>query len=524
VKPVSTFGTILSSAGIIAFFSLLSRALGLLRDRFLAGSFGAGEVLDAYYAAFKVPDFLFNLLVLGALTSAFVPVVGSYLAQKKRLEANRITSAVFNLLALLMIVLSATAFILAPQLIDLTAPGFSDVARDLTIRLTRIMLLSPIIFGISSVVSSYLNTTRHFTAYAIAPVLYNLGIILGVIFLVPYFGATGLAYGVLLGALLHLFVQIPALIKSGFRYSITSSLRHPGVKKIVMLAGPRVLSIAALQINVVAVTAIASTLATGTVAAYNLAFNLQSLPLGIVGLSLATVIFPYLAEAVSKNDGKGFIAQLSQTIRQMLFLIIPLSVAFILLRSPIVDLAFGTGAFDVQDSASTALALGIFSISLFAQSIVPVLSRAFYALEDTRTPVLISIFSVGANIAAAIFLGRSHGVLGLALAFSGAAVLDFLLHTIFLRARLGTLDDKAIFFSALRTIFATALGAAVLIGSQLGLEALLGPDSFAKLLLQAVVSLLLGAGVYVLIHALFRSSELREFTSLFRSKFPRNRS
>ncbi|MFH0830663.1 MAG: murein biosynthesis integral membrane protein MurJ [Parcubacteria group bacterium] len=511
-------GTILTSAGLIGLFSLVSRAVGLVRDRLLAGSFGAGETLDAYYAAFKLPDFLYNLLVLGALTAAFVPVVGGLLAKGKSNQANRVASGVLNLLALSLIVLSGLALLLTPQIAKLIAPGFSPDQLELTIRLTRIMLLSPIIFGVASVASSYLNATKRFAAYAIAPVLYNVGIIVGITLLVPWLGPIGLAWGVIAGALLNLLVQIPALLRSGFRYSWRVPLNEAGVLRVLTLAGPRVISVAAMQINVVVITAIATWYESGTVSAYNLAFNMQSLPLGLVGLSLATAVFPYLAEAASRNDSNGFIAHLVATLRQLFFLIVPMSVVLIVLRVPIVRLVFGTGAFDFTDTYTTAAALGVFALSLFAQSAVPVLARAFYSLQDTRTPVLISIFSVVVNIVAALLLAPKLDVMGLAAAFSLAALVDFVLHVILLRNRLGNLRDVELIGSVLRVIVASALAGAATLGTAYVLEQLIPLQTVLEVLLLLVVAGLAGLVVYLLAHLALGGRELREVATTLRRR------
>lgn len=513
-----TIGTVLSSAGLIAFFSLVSRFLGLLRDRLLAGEFGADVTLDAYYAAFKIPDFLYNLLVLGALTAAFVPVVANYLAKDKSHEANKITSAVMTILGVLMTSLSLIAFLCLPWLITLTAPGFSGEARDLTLQLTRIMLISPILFGISSVVSSFLNTTRHFLAYALAPVFYNIGIIGGVIFLVPELGQSGLAWGVVGGAALHLLVQLPALYRAGFRFSFSASWMQPGVRKIIVLAGPRILSIAALQINVVAITAIASTLPTGSVASYNLAFNLQSLPLGLVGISIATAVFPVLAELASRNEAQKFTMQIAETFRHMVFLIIPLSVALIVLRVPIVRIVLGSGAFDFDDTFATAGALALFSISLFAQTIVPLLTRAFYALEDTKTTVVISVVSVAANIVAGLILGRLFGLMGLVISFSGAAILDFLLHLLILRGRLAQFNDREVMRSVLRTVFAAAVGGAGALVVREIFARTSELSTFMSVLLLVVASSIVGAGLYVAVHLLLRSPEVKDIMGVLRPR------
>ncbi len=511
-------GTVLSSAGLIAFFSLVSRILGLLRDRLLAGEFGADVTLDAYYAAFKIPDFLYNLLVLGALTAAFVPVVANFLAKNKPQEANRVTSAVMTILGVSMAGLSLIALFALPWLITLTAPGFDGETRELTLNITRIMLLSPIIFGISSVISSFLNTTRHFLAYALAPVFYNIGIIAGVLFLVPKVGPSGLAWGVVVGAGLHLLVQLPALFKAGFRFSVSASWLHPGVRRIIVLAGPRVLSIAALQINVVVITAIASTLPTGSVSTYNLAFNLQSLPLGLVGISIATAVFPVLAELASRNEAQKFVHQITETFRHMMFLIVPLSVALLVLRVPIVRIALGSGAFNFEDTYATAAALALFSLSLFAQTIVPLLTRAFYALEDTKTTVVISVISVGFNIIAGIYLGRQFGLLGLVVAFSAAAILDFLLHLLILRNRLGQFDDRVVVVSVVKTVFAAAIGGA---GALVVREVLVRTtelDTFISVLLLVLASSIVGAMLYLGAHTLMRSPEVGDILAVIRPR------
>jgi len=510
--------SILASAGLIGLFSLLSRVAGLVRDRLLAGSFGAGDTLDTYYAAFKVPDFLYNLLVLGALTAAFVPVVGGLIAKQKQEDANRVASGVLTLLTITMVVLSGIAFVFSRQLVELIAPGFSAEQLELTMRLTRIMLLSPIIFGIASVVSSYLNATKRFASYAVAPLLYNVGIIIGITLFVPRWGEQGLAWGVILGALLNLVVQLPALIRAGFRYNIGVSLRDKGVLKVLRLAGPRVVSIAALQINIIVITAIATYYESGTVSAYNLAFNMQSLPLGLVGLSLATAVFPYLAEAASQNDSKLFTTHLVSSLRHLFFLIAPMSIILIVLRVPLVRLVLGTGSFDFTDTYVTAAALGVFALSLFAQSAVPVLARAFYSLEDTRTPVLVSILSVVVNIGAALLLAPRLSVMGLAAAFSLAAVLDFLLHVLFLRSRLGSLNDGELAGSLVRVLVAGAAAGGATLGLMLLLERYLPLTTVPQVLLLVVVAAAGGGAVYLLVHVLVRGHELKEVTSSLRRR------
>ncbi|MDP2587820.1 MAG: murein biosynthesis integral membrane protein MurJ [bacterium] len=518
IKKHSHAGTILTSAGIIGFFSLISRLVGLVRDRMLAGTFGAGDLLDSYYAAFKIPDFLNNLLVVGAVPAAFVPVVGGMIAKNRGGDANRVASGVLNLLTITMIVLSGVALIFAPALMQVVAPGFSEAQQVMTVQLTRIMLLSPIIFGIASVVSSYLNTTKRFVAYAIAPVMYNIGIIVGITFFVPWLGPIGLAWGVILGAVLNLLVQLPALWRAGFKYSFTVSLRDKGVLKVLRLAGPRVISIAAMQINLIVITAIATFYQSGTVSSYNLAFNMQSLPLGLIGLSLATVLFPYLAEAASHNDSERFISHLVGALRQLFFLIVPMSVILIILRVPLVRLVLGTGAFDFTDTFTTAAALGVFALSLFAQSAVPLLARAFYSMEDTRTPVMISIFSVVVNIVAALLLAPRLDIMGLAAAFSLAAIVDFVLHIIFLRSRLGSLRDTELVLSIGRVTIAAAAAGGVTLGIMLWLERVLSLTSVVEVGVVIAAAASGGVVIYGLVHWLLKGQEFKEVLATLRKK------
>ena len=366
--------TIAGGAMIIALFSVLSRLLGLFRDRLLSSSFGAGQILDAYYAAFRLPDLIFNTLILGALSSAFIPIFLKYWNKDKE-EAWKITNSVFNTLFLIVLVLVLVAFVFAPLFVEHLVPGFDLEAQSLTISLTRIMLIGVLFFACSNIASSVLNSFRQFLAYSMAPLMYNLGIIFGIVFLVPKtsLGLNGLAWGVVLGAAGHFLIQVPALLKTGYRWEpIIKS--HPAIKKIVVLMLPRCFGLLVSQLNFVVITLIASTITVGAVAIYSLAFNLFNVPVGIFGISFAISIFPLLSKSFVAGDKKTFASQLSKTISHILYLIIPITGIYIALRTQIVRLILGAGVFSWRDTVLTANALGFFAISLLPQSLIPLFS------------------------------------------------------------------------------------------------------------------------------------------------------
>lgn len=442
--------TITGGAIIIAAFSVLSKLAGLFRDRLLASHFGAGDTLDIYYAAFRLPDLVFNTLILGAFTAAFIPVFIRYLKKDKE-EAYEISNSVLNILLLVVGVLSILVIILADYLVPLLVPGFDEINILLTVRLTRIMFLSVIIFTFSNVLSGILNTFKRYLAFSMAPIFYNIGIIVGIIYFYRRpMGIDGLAWGVVLGSFLHMLVQLIAVYRTDWRYVPWLKWSHEGVKRIIKLMIPRTFALGVNQVNQVIMTAIASTLAIGSIAVFNLANNLQSL--NVIGISFALSVFPVFSEALAENDHEKFKSVFSLNVRRILFIMIPISMLLFLLRAQLVRLILGTGAFDWEATISTAQTLGFFTMSLFAQSLIPLFVRAFYAMEDTKTPVLLSIATVILNIILAYTLSPVLGVAGLALAFSVASIVNFVLLIIWLRKKIGALDLQRIFISFIKII------------------------------------------------------------------------
>lgn len=286
--------TISGAALLVAGLGLASRFFGLIRDRILASKFGAGDELDIYYAAFKIPDLVFNLLILGALSAAFIPVFTSLLSRDKAKKAWQLANEVLSLAVVALAVMAAVLFLLAPQLVSLITFGFSESKQEMVAVLTRIMLLSPFLLGLSGLLGGILNSFNKFLFYSLAPVFYNVGIIIGALFFTEHLGIAGLAWGVVLGALLHLSVQIPEALRCGLKFKFNFNLRDPNLRKVVTLMIPRTMSLAVVQINFLIVTVLASTLHAGSLAIFNLANNIQSVPLGMFGISFAIAAFPTL--------------------------------------------------------------------------------------------------------------------------------------------------------------------------------------------------------------------------------------
>lgn len=389
--------TITSAAFILGLAALASRFLGLLRDHLLARTFGAGDWLDAYYTSFRVPDFIYAIFILGVIGTAFIPVFSEYW-HKDEQEAWDMINIFINLAMGVLVFVSVIFIIFTPQLIRLIVPGFGAEKQHLTVNITRIMFVSPLILGISSIFASVLQSFRKFYVFAFAPLLYNIGIIIGILVFVPYFGIYGLAYGVVLGALFQLILQLIVVIHSGFSWKPLMDFKHKGVRKIVKLMLPRVASLSANQINLIVITAFASTMAVGSVAIFNLANNLYWVVIGVAGVSFAMAAMPTLSDNFAKGEMEEYHSNFSSSFRQMLFLIIPLSLLFFLLRAQIVRVVLGAGKFDWNDTRLTAACLGVFCFGIFACALNLLFVRSFCAMHDTKTPAIMETLAVVVNI------------------------------------------------------------------------------------------------------------------------------
>lgn len=518
------------AAALVALSSLTSRFLGVFRDRILAGEFGAGTSLDIYYAAFRVPDLIFNLVVLGALSAGFIPVFTALIKDfacetKNGCDSNQenhlawgLANNVLNFLLLGLGLISLLGIILANPLTRLITPGFSPSDQETVAQLTRIMFLSPLFLGVSGIFGGILQSFRRFLVYSLSPIFYNLGIIVGALYFVDLWGLSGLAWGVVLGAFCHMAIQVPLVYQLGFRYQWKIFWQDINTWKIWKMMVPRTLSLAISQINLVVVTIIASGLASGSLAVFNLANNLQSFPIGIFGISFAIAAFPALSQSAFDIDKLS--ASFSQTMRQILFFIVPATVFIIILRAQIIRVILGTGNFDWSHTILTMNTLGFFALSLFAQATLPLLTRVFYARHDSATPLYFGFLTVLLNIGLSLFLGPRMGVAGLALAFSLANICNFLFLWLAIYFKIGHLDIGNILKSVLKfTASAIAAGSIAQV-----MKVIVWPfidmTRFSGVFLQLGASIFSGLVIYILLCYLLGSEELSGFMSALKNRWP----
>ncbi len=503
-------GSIVSAALILGASSLVSRIIGLLRDRTFTTLFGAGDIFDAFVAAFRIPDFIFNLVVVGALSAAFIPMFTEKLISSKQGKdsAYRFALSIFNSMALGIGVLGLLYAIFAPWIVPLITPGFSGDKLSLTIELSRIMALQPLLLSASFVLSGILNSHKRFVAYALAPIVYNVGIIAGAVYLVPYMGPAGLAWGVVFGAAMHFAIQLPSAIRVGFRWMPVLFSSRDDVRNIWRMMLPRVFGLAAQQMNLFIVTILGSSLLSGSIAAFHLANNAQYIPIGIFGIAFAQAAFPTLAEQNARRQKEEFRNTITKSFRYIMFLVVPISALFYLLRAQIIRVLFGDGAFTWDNTGITYETFGFLVMSIFAQATIPLLTRAFYAKQNTKTPVIISLASVAVNTALAFPLSRMYGVQGLAIAFSLAAVVQLVILLSVLHYTLNGFDDRKVFISTLKIVFATLIAAAVAQFLKTPIAAVVDMQRFWGIAAQLIGSFSGGIVTYILVCMAFKSEEL----------------
>jgi putative peptidoglycan lipid II flippase len=504
---------------IIAVFSLLAKILGLARDAVFSHQFGASITIDAYFAAFRIPDFIYNLLILGTFSVAFIPVFSEYLIKDKK-EANQLASSIINVTLLIMLLVTTFAFIFIDPLVHAIVPGFSGEAFELTKTLTRIFLLSPLFLTLSSIVSSVLNTYRKFTIVAIAPVVYNLSIIAGAYWLYPKFGAAGLAIGVVIGAFLHFIIQVPQIFSMGFKYSFSIDSSNLGFRKFWKLYWPRIFSMGTEQITALIVSIFGSFVGVGALASFYYANNLQSVFLGIFAVSFAIAVFPLLSDLHNKKDVSGFKDVLAKTTIQILFFMVPLSIIMLIERAQIVRLVLGVGQgteFSFADTRVVAQALGLFSISLFAQALIPLFTRAFYAIQNTIIPVVIGLITITFNILITYYLTPKFGVAGMALAFSITSIVNLLILITELHYKLGNIHDDYVIVNSLKIIIASVLGGAATFVSLYMTAPFVNLSTYVGVLIQGSVSAFVGISVYLGVGWILGLSESHDLVKLART-------
>jgi len=517
--------TISFAALIIGVSSSLSYALGALRDNLLA-NFLPNKLADVYWAAFRVPDFIYGILITGGITAAFLPVFSSYFHGNQE-AGKRLFRDIFTIFFIALAFLAIVFFFLAPFLVNLTVPGFSVEQKTQTIILMRIMCLSPVILGLSAIFSSVLQSLNLFYAFAVAPIFYNIGILTGILVFYPIIGLPGLAFGVIFGALMHLLIQVIPAARFGFAPKFSFVLKEKsGLLRISKLMAPRVVSTAAFQINLIITTGIASTLMAGSIKVFNLSNNLYCVPVGLIGLSFATAVFPALSKSFALEQKERFLEVFSGILSKIMFFILPLSGLIFILRAQIVRLIYGTqvaggGYFGWWETRLTASSLGVLSLSLFAACLIPFLGRAFFALHNTKTPLKIALLSIGLNVALSflfVWLLKTPGVfkewavsflrlknltdisvLGLSLALSFSSIFQCILLFWALKMKLENLEiskNKNIFLKMFLSAFLASLATYF---SLKVTGAFVSTDKVLGLLLQTGASACLGTGVYLIL-------------------------
>lgn len=404
------FKNINQAAIILGSFTLLSQILGLVRDRSFAHFLGPSATLDVYYAAFKIPDFIFMSVASLASVTVLLPFLVEKLGVQADGELNgnsarakKFLNDTFTVFLLAMVVVSIAAFIFMPSLVPLVAPGFTGAELHDLIGLSRIMVLSPIFLGLSNLFGSVTQMFKKFFVFALSPLFYNIGIILGVIVFYPMFGLPGLAYGVVLGALMHMLIQFPILAKHDFLPTISWKIKWADLKEMVMLSLPRTIGLSLSTLSLIAIIAIASTIGTGSISIFQLSLNLQNVPLGIIGISYSVAAFPTLARFFSNHNMKDFVSYIALAARQIIFWSLPVMFLFIVLRAQIVRVILGTGAFSWEDTRLTAASLALFAISISAQSLILLFTRGYYAAGNTKRPLYINLISTFLTIVCAFW-------------------------------------------------------------------------------------------------------------------------
>jgi len=513
VKRLFVKESSVKDASLILIVTLaLSNVLGVFRDHFLAQKIPTDR-LDVYFAAFRLPDLIFNILILGSVAAAFVPVYSSYLREKGDRAANDLARSTITIGLTAVVACLIVLFFLMPVLMKALVPSFTPDKMAETVKIGRYLLLSPLFFTVSYFLGGVLNSHKRFLTYSIAPLVYNLSIILGVLLFADTMGIEGAVIGVVVGSFLHMLIQIPTALKVGFRLRISFKFDE-GVKRILKLMIPRAIALGTNQILLVVYTAFASAFA-GGIAIYTFADNIQTVPSVIFGTSFATAVFPTLAGLSLKvpAEKSQFVALFTKSLRAALFFLVPSTLVVLLLRAQIIRLILGYGFFGWADTKIASATLGFFALSIIAQGLVPLFARSFYAMHNTRTPMNISIFSVLLSIGlgfifSRISVGIISGVAGLALAFSIGSWVNLILLAYFLKKQVSTDSVDIISFILQISLLSIVMIAAMQVAKDF-ISEMYDIDRVRFLLLQTVVALVIGAGVYLVGAYLLRIKEVR---------------
>ena len=527
------------AAYILAVFTFGSQLLALVRDRMLAHEFGAGIELDLYYTAFRIPDILYVIFASTLSVYVLIPFVTERLEKESVDRARALLSQIFSLFLALYVIIALFAFVFAPQIVNTFFAGFSEHESTLSL-LIRILLLQPLFLGVSSLLGVVTQIRHRFVVYGIGPLIYNLGIIAGLLFLYPSFGLTGLVIGVVFGAAGHLCIQLPYALQTSLVPRPTLRFEWPVLKRVFRTSCARALTLSLHQLVLLALIGFATTMSTGSVSVFQFAFNLQSVPLAIIGVSYSVAAFPILAQLYAEKRMDVFGTYITNTLKHIFFWSLPVIALFVVVRAQFVRVILGSGAFDWSDTRLTAAVLAVFSISLTAQAIHLLMVRALYAIGDTRTPFYVTLGSscvalmgaayfyaflmgspsFGTNVAALMRLENVEGieVLALPLGYSIALILHSVVILIIARKRtmvsLGALA-KPFVQSFLSALFAGYIAYTVLNYIATVREA----DTLITIFAQGACAVILGGVAFAVMQYLLKNKELKEVGDLFKKRF-----
>lgn len=501
------------ASAILVVTLALSNILGVLRDHFLAQKIPTSR-LDIYFAAFRLPDLIFNVLILGSIAAAFVPVYSTYMREKGQKEA---TALAQKTLTIGILAVSASLIILyfaMPYLMNFLVPNFDIAKRAETVRLARWLLFSPFFFTVSYFLGGVLNAHKRFLAYSIAPLIYNLSIIICVLLFADRYGVGGAVIGVIIGSFLHLLIQVPAALRVGFNFKFIIDVKEHGVRRILKLMVPRAIGLGTNQILLVAYTSFASAFS-GGIAVYNFADNMQTVPSVIFGNSFALAVFPTLAGLSLKvpEDRERFLKLFYKSVRAIIFFIVPSTALMFLLRAQIIRIILGYGFFSWSDTRAASATLGFFALSIVAQGLIPLFARSFYALHDTRTPMYASVASIVISIICGYLLSRNavasaEGVSVLALAFSIGSWVNLLILAALITKKI-KLNYQYIVSYLISVIGLTVLMVIVAQAVKVAVADFLDIDHVKNLLTQTVLAAGLGAAFYLGAAYLFNFDEIK---------------
>lgn len=510
---------ILSAAFVIMVAYATSGILGLLRNRLLAAAFFGGREsqLDAYFAAFVIPDTIFQMLITGALSAAFIPIYSKYLKQGLN-EASRLASITINIISLIFIFIIGIGFLFSTQLSQLIAPSLDPQNLILLSKLLKIFLIAQIFFALSGFLTAMIQSQQRFLVPAVAPIVYNLGIILGIIFFSSEFGIFGPAIGVLIGSLFHFLIQLPLASKLGFRYRLSLDFDHPGVIQILKLMPPRSLTLAVSQIERFIAVMIATSLAAGSLTIFNFARQLYLLPVTLFGTTIGQAAFPALSQELALEKQEEFKQTLKSSLLQILYFALPAAAILLILRVPVVRIAFGARNFPWKATLLTGKTVGFLSLAIPTLSINAVLTRAYYAMHDTKTPLVVSSIGALITVVLSLFLTQilDLGVIGLAIALAVTNLIQALVLSLLLNKSVNILTQDFL-FSGLKIFLASlATGVFLWIPMRVIDRFILDTTRSIDLLILTVSVLSIGMIVYLNLSAILKIEQLSEVIALGR--------